>query len=199
MGEKEAAMADKTTDDAGDEEGVKSDPGLAEQGKRALETERKARRKAEADAKAAQDELAALKTASDTSKTETEKLAAKLAELEQRARTAELNALRVEVAQAKGLPARLAARLAGATRDELEADADDLLQVVKPNEEGAKSEGEEGGAKSEGEEGGAKPAPGSSAFGGTPAETLKPGASNTDDDMVADPEKLADSILSSGF
>lgn len=40
---------------------------------------------------------------------------------------------RLEVAMAKGLPPALAARLVGATREEMEADADTLLTLVKTN------------------------------------------------------------------
>lgn len=40
---------------------------------------------------------------------------------------------RLEVAMAKGLPPALAARLVGATREEMEADADALLALVKTN------------------------------------------------------------------
>lgn len=43
---------------------------------------------------------------------------------------AELTALRHSVAVAKGLPAALAKRLTGSTREEIEADADDLLEVA---------------------------------------------------------------------
>jgi len=70
---------------------------------------------------------------------ELEKLQAKLTELEQKATQAEqkaqaaqLNALRLEVGQAKGLTPILAARLQGTTREELEADADQVLAEVKP-------------------------------------------------------------------
>ncbi|MFC8531929.1 hypothetical protein [Nocardia sp. NPDC057227] len=42
----------------------------------------------------------------------------------------ELNQLRREIADAKGLPAKFAKRLTGTTREELEADADDLLDTI---------------------------------------------------------------------
>ena len=51
---------------------------------------------------------------------------------EKRAEEAELRALRLEVATDKGLPPKLAKRLVGATREELEADADELLSDAPP-------------------------------------------------------------------
>lgn len=55
-------------------------------------------------------------------------LADKLADLEKRAVEADARALRAEVASAKKLTPKQAQRLAGTTREELEADADDLLE-----------------------------------------------------------------------
>jgi hypothetical protein len=63
----------------------------------------------------------------DASKTETEKLTERLTASEQRAQEAELRALRLEVAADKGLTPAQARRLVGASKEELEADADDLL------------------------------------------------------------------------
>jgi hypothetical protein len=62
---------------------------------------------------------------SDTEKTTARAEAAekKLAELEPRV-------LRMEVALEKGLTAKQAARLVGSTKEELEADADDLLEEI---------------------------------------------------------------------
>jgi hypothetical protein len=70
--------------------------------------------------------------------TEQEKLALEIdrlkAESEQAkadANAARLEALRLQVATEKGLPAPLAGRLNGTTKEELEADADGLLELVK--------------------------------------------------------------------
>jgi hypothetical protein len=63
----------------------------------------------------------------DADKSELEKVAAKAAEAEQRAAEAEARALRLEVAAAKGLTPSQAKRLIGGTREELEADADEIL------------------------------------------------------------------------
>ena len=93
---------------------------LGDAGKKALDEERKARKAAEAELakyrKAEQDKA-------DADKTEAERRAA----AEARAEAAELKALRLEVATEKGLTAKQAARLVGATREELEADADELI------------------------------------------------------------------------
>ncbi len=58
----------------------------------------------------------------------------KLAELEKRANESDARALRAEVAAAKKLSPAQAKRLTGTTREELEADADDLLESFTPNE-----------------------------------------------------------------
>lgn len=57
-----------------------------------------------------------------------EDLAATVKELKQQFEAERLRALRLEVAAAKGLTPKQAERLRGATREELEADADDLLE-----------------------------------------------------------------------
>jgi hypothetical protein len=68
----------------------------------------------------------------DASKTETEKLTERLTASERRAQDAELRALRLEVAAEKGLTPAQARRLVGASKEELEADADDLLATFAP-------------------------------------------------------------------
>lgn len=79
-----------------------------------------------------QDLAAKVKEFEDLSKTEQEKLADSLVEAEQRAEDAEQKLLRAEVASEKGLTPAQAKRLTGSTKDELEADADELLEVLKP-------------------------------------------------------------------
>ncbi len=68
----------------------------------------------------------------DADKSELEKAAAKAAEAEARAQEAEAKALRLEVAAAKGLTPSQAKRLIGGTREELEADADEILADFAP-------------------------------------------------------------------
>jgi hypothetical protein len=94
---------------------------LGDAGKKALAAERDAR-------KAAEKELAKYRKAeqdkADADKSEAEKRAA----AEQRAVDAELRATRFEVAHEKGLTPTQAKRLVGTTRDELAADADEILK-----------------------------------------------------------------------
>lgn len=98
----------------------KDDDQLGEGGKKALAAERDR-------AKNLEKELAKYRKAdqdrADADKTEAEKRAA----AEARADAAELKSLKFEVGAEKGLNAKQAARLVGSTRDELEADADELL------------------------------------------------------------------------
>lgn len=54
----------------------------------------------------------------------------RVAEIERQAKESEDRATRAEVANAKGLTAAQAKRLVGTTREELEADADELLQDI---------------------------------------------------------------------
>jgi hypothetical protein len=97
-----------------------ADP-LGDPGKKALAAEREAR-------KAAEKELAKYRKAdqdrADADKTEAEKRAA----ADARAEAAELRATRSEVAHDKGLTPAQAKRLQGATKEELEADADEILR-----------------------------------------------------------------------
>lgn len=54
----------------------------------------------------------------------------RVAQIERQARDSEARAMRAEVANAKGLTPSQAKRLIGETREELEADADDLLKDI---------------------------------------------------------------------
>lgn len=124
--------------------------------------------------KKANDEAAAsrhkLKEIEDRDKSEGEKLADRVASAEKRAADAEARALRLEVAAAKGLTAGQAKRLAGATREELEADADELLADFAPAPRGEED----------------KPTPGS-----RPKERLRGGGDPTEEPEETDPRKLA--------
>lgn len=67
------------------------------------------------------------------SKTEQERLTERLAAAEARAVEVEGRALRLEVASENGLTPAQAKRLVGSTRDELEADAKELLATFTPS------------------------------------------------------------------
>lgn len=93
---------------------------------------------------AAADELKKLKESSLSDQQRRESadkaVADKLAELEKKAEEADARALRAEVASTKGLTPAQAKRLAGSTREELEADADDILESFKPADTGGGSD-----------------------------------------------------------
>lgn len=128
-----------------------------------------------------------LREAEEAEKTELQKLAERAEAAEKRAAEAEGRLLRLEVAQAKGLTAAQARRLQGATREELEADADDLLAAF-----GAKKDEPKEG---DGDEGEAKPdeSAGAAIFG-RPKERLTPGAA-PDHEPEKTPDQLADEVL----
>jgi hypothetical protein len=71
----------------------------------------------------------------EQNKTELEKAQSKAAKLEQAAKDYESKLLRLEVATEKGLPKELIPRLQGSTPEELAADADELLALVKSRTE----------------------------------------------------------------
>ena len=155
-------MDDETTTTT---ETVTEGDALGDAGKRALDAERKARAAAE---KRAKDAEARIKAAEDADKTEVERLQAQVAEMTKSAEAAVARADRYEVAASKGLTLAQARRLVGTTKDELEADADEM-----------RSELEIGN--------GGKPS-------GRTQEDLKSGASNIEDEEP-DAKALADSIL----
>lgn len=100
---------------------------LGANGLKALEAERAANK---ASKKQIAELQAKLKEYEDANKSEAEKTAERLATLEKDNAASRSRAERLEVALDKGLPKALAARLQGSTREELEADADELLKLV---------------------------------------------------------------------
>lgn len=102
-------------------------PDLRSEVEKWKEMARKQEARAKENARAAE-RLAALEEAN---KSESQKAAETAAAALKRAEDAEARALRLEVAQAKGLSAAQAKRLQGSTREELDADADDLLETFK--------------------------------------------------------------------
>ncbi len=89
-------------------------------------------REQEQRAKANAEAATRLEQIENASKTETQKLTDRADTAEQRATRAEADLLKVTVAWEKGLTPAQAKRLVGETREELEADADDLLTTFKP-------------------------------------------------------------------
>lgn len=154
------------------EDGAKSGDDLGDAGKRALDAERKARKAAE---KRAADAEAKVKAAEDADKTEVERLQGQVADLTKTAEAATARADRFEVAATKGLSLSQARRLVGATKEELEADADEMRSELGLGDE------PKDGAKQRSR------------------ENLKPGASNEDDSDAVDAKALAKSIQESGW
>jgi len=132
-------------------------------------------------AKAKDEELTAAQAAQDTSKSEMDKIQEQITALTQRAEKAEHAAMVKDIAMSKKIPAALAGRLAGATQEELEADADQLIEALGLHKDNGNSDLDE-----------AKPEPGPF---GRPTETLRPGASNVEDE-APDYEKIAEKIAS---
>lgn len=95
--------------------------------KRALDAERAAAKAAKQEA----DELRRkVKEHEDAQKTEEQRKDEEAAEAKREAAEANAKLLRFEVAAAKGIPAKHAHRLVGNTKDELEADADELKKSL---------------------------------------------------------------------
>lgn len=106
------------------------------------ETDWKAQaRKWEQRAKANSDAAARLKEMEDAQKTEQERLTESLTAAQQRAQELELKAARLEVAAEKGLPKSSIKFLTGTTPEELAESADELLELMKPDDPGPQRSG----------------------------------------------------------
>lgn len=103
-------------------------------------------------------------------KSEADKLRDQLDQLKRSQAEAEVRALRAEVAMAKGLTAAQAKRLVGNTREELEADADEILEAFPT-------------------QGGVIPPPSRK-----PAAELQGGSDPTSEPLEMDPAKLAEDL-----
>ena len=120
-------MTDTAENDNATDQAATAD--LGDAGKKALDAERREKRAALKE----RDELAArLKEIEDADKTESTRAIERAEAAEKAAAAAEARALRLEVASEKGLTPAQAKRLVGETRDELEADASELLETFKP-------------------------------------------------------------------
>ena len=102
---------------------------LGDAGKKALDAERREKRAAE---KRAAELEAKLKEFEDRDKSELERAVERAEAAEKRAAEFETRSLRLEVAAEQGLTPAQAKRLVGETREELEADAKELLTTFKP-------------------------------------------------------------------
>lgn len=116
--------------DSGQQDDPKDDEELGEGGKKALQSERDARKQLER-------EIADLRSKNkeyeDATKSAEEKQAERLAELEESSTKNALRVLQYEVAAAKGLPLSAATRLTGASKEALEKDAEELKKLLGPS------------------------------------------------------------------
>mgnify|MGYP001142527256 CR=1 FL=1 len=135
-----------------------------------LEKWKRLARENEKRAKANADAAKRLQEIEDSKKSDLEKLTEAQAAAERRATEAEQRALRLEVAAEKGLTPAQAKRLVGSTREELEADADELLDTFRPSEEAETDPLRR------------------------PRERLRPGASPKAEPEETDPRKLAAAV-----
>lgn len=122
--------------------------------------------------KEAEEKAKKLDELENASKSETERLNERVADAERKVQEAELRALRLEVAAEKGLTAKQAARLVGTTKEELEADAGELLESFK-------SDDDKGDDR--------RPA-------SRPTTNLRGGGDPTDEPTETNPSKLAESV-----
>lgn len=113
-----------------------------------------------------------------------ERHASELAEAQRKAAEAEARALRLEVATSKGLTPAQAKRLQGATQEELEADADDLLATFSGSNDG---DGDGGGG---GDGDGTTP----TGFPTRPRETARPGGRPAAQPSVT-PKEVVDRVI----
>ena len=104
------------------------DGALGDAGKKAIDAERAARKAAD---KALADANAKIKEFEDRDKSESQKLLEERDALRAENSRLAIDNLRRDVAIAKGITPEAASRIVGTTREELEADADVLLGVLK--------------------------------------------------------------------
>ncbi|WP_248811986.1 hypothetical protein [Frankia sp. AgPm24] len=185
-------QTDTTTDDGQDDATSTGtgDGGGDSGSQRALTTERKARQTAEKELKALRTKLQGLE---DKDKSDTQRLQDAVTVAEKRAADAEGRLLRIEVGAEKGLTVAQARRLVGDSREELEADADELRATFGADKTDTGKGDSDAGAGASGDR--ARPS-----GRGRPREDLRGGAApNADAGDKVDAGKLAASILSRPF
>jgi hypothetical protein len=134
MPEEETTDAPETQDDTDAPDPKNNADELPQWARDQLAQARKDAAKYRTKAKELEPLAAKAKELEDAGKSESEKLTGRLTEAEKRAQAAEERALRLQVAHDKGLTPAQAKRLVGATQEELEADADELLAEFSPKE-----------------------------------------------------------------
>jgi hypothetical protein len=149
--------ASAATDDA-------TPPDLGDAGKKAIDRMKAERDEARREAKANADAAKRLQAIEDSQKSEQERAAQAQQQAQARADQAEARALRLEVAFDKGLTPAQAKRLVGSSKDELEADAEEIKRdfpvasSTPPTPRPDPSQGPRGGKAAPGDEGRAQAA-----------------------------------------
>lgn len=131
MADEEGATPESTPDPAPATE----DTPLGEAGEKALEAFKQRAREAEARIKELEPLAAQAREIEEAQKSEVQKAQDKLAKEAEARKAAETRLLRYEVAAEKEVPADALDFLVGDTREELEAKADKLLELVKSRNE----------------------------------------------------------------
>lgn len=108
----------------------------------------------------------------ESRKSELEKAAERIVGAEKDRDSAKLEALRLRVAASKGLTERQAERLRGSNKEELEADADELLDEFATSDDGKGGKGPKR----------------------QPKENLRGGSDPTEETGETDPKRLADQV-----
>lgn len=182
--DKSAKDDDKKTDDKGDDN-------LGDAGKRALERERQARRDAEARLRELEPLAAKAKELEDAKKSGEQKLTEEIRALKDDLAQERQQALIAKVAGERGIPTRLWGRLKGTTRQELEADADDLLESFPSKETADKNGQTDNKQQDDGDDRKDRGDPGR-----RPKEKLRSGSVTDDDDKDDDfdPDKVAELV-----
>lgn len=140
------------------------------------------------------DQLKASATAAEGDKSKLDQVLQKLGDAEARAAKAEAENTRNGVATAKKLPPWMARRLSGKTKEELEADADEMLAEWKAAGGGPTDDGKDGkeGNGTDGKLAGTATTGTPAAPRGRPTETLRSGAPLTEGKAEeTNPMKLA--------
>jgi hypothetical protein len=149
-------------------------------------------RKHEARAKAALAEIDKVKAdAESANRSDLDKLQSTVEDLRKDLAGERRKTMVAEIAAERGLSAAQAKRLSGTTREELESDADDIVEAFGIKAKPAKGDDDEPAkGDTNGSDGdGAKPP------AGKPKEKLRPGAAGDSEGDEIDPDKIAEKVL----
>lgn len=135
QGDDEDDDDDDGSTDESDDDSEDDDEELGDKGKRALDRMKQERKKLRTELADAKQKV---KKYEDANKSEKEKLSDDAASYKTRADKAEKDLWRLQIAMDKGLTRKQAGRLTGDSFEDLEADADDLLDLFKDRKTSSK-------------------------------------------------------------